>query len=273
MLKNALTLILHPKMGFRYCVWLWFRFTGQVCRLNLSAGGTITGFRRFSNYWAADVPTPGELNVLRRAIRPGDVVADVGANLGAFTVSMALLAPQAEILSFEPSPSTFRQLRANVERNGLTNVEVIQAAISDSSGQQSFIDDGQCSARNRLVANGAPTPSESVVSVAAHSLDQFCAERKIERLALVKSDTEGAESRVFRGATELLREKRIDLMLVEICPAALVDMGSTVQEYVSTVESRGYGVFRVRPDGTAGDRLSAEDLGRITLGNVLIQPV
>src|SRR5436190_12836902 len=114
MLKNAWTLMTHPRMAAKYAAWVGTRLTGRACAVGLPGGGTITGFRRFSDYWTFGGPTPVEFNLLRRVVRPGGVVADVGANFGAFTVTMARLAPDARVLAFEPAPSTFRLLRDNV---------------------------------------------------------------------------------------------------------------------------------------------------------------
>jgi FkbM family methyltransferase len=199
-------------------------------------------------------------------------VADIGANIGGFTVTMARLAHSGRVLAFEPSPATFPILRANIDRNSLANVEATQVAVTDAAGQIQFTDDTACAARNRIASETAVVGTAPVVSVDSIRLDQFCAARAIDRLDFVKTDTEGAETRVFRGAAELLRNRRIASLLVEICPPALAEMGSNVREFLDTVEGFGYAVFRLRPDGAAGDRLGKADLERITLTNVLVQP-
>jgi FkbM family methyltransferase len=260
-------------MAAKYAAWLGSKLTGRVCAAGLPAGGTITGFRRFSDYWSLLVPAPAEVNLLRRVVRPGAVVADIGANVGSFTVTMARLAPGARVLAFEPAPSTFRTLQSNVERNGVANVVAVQAAVTDVPGRLQFTDDVSSSARNRLVTETAGVGDAPVVWVEAVSLDRFCADRGISRLDFVKTDTEGAETRVFRGAADLLRGRRVGSLLVEVCPAALAEMGSTVREFVDTVEGFGYAVFRLTPDGTAGERLGAAELERVTLDNMLVQPL
>ena len=209
------------------------------------------------------------MNLLRRFVRPGAVVADIGANLGAFAVTMSRIAPTAHVLAFEPSPTTVQGLRTNLERNHLGNVEVFQAAVSDQPGRVQLTDDPTCSARNHLVADASA--AADVVWVDAITLDQVFAERSIARLALVKSDTEGAETRVIRGAAGLLRDRRIDALLVEVCPAHLTEMGSSVPEFVETVERYGYAIYRLAPDGTAGGRLGTRDLDQVAFENVLIQ--
>lgn len=271
--KNAWTLLTRPRMAAKYVAWVAARLTGRTCTAPLPAGGTISGFRRFSDYWTFAGPSPAEVNLFRRVIRPRSVVADVGANVGAFAVTMARLAPQGRVLAFEPAPSTFGTLRANVERNGLTNVVLVSAAVTDAPGSVMFTDDLATPARNRLATNTPGVGPAPIVPVDAIRLDDYCAEHEIARLDFVKTDTEGAETRVLRGAAGLLRAGRVGCLLVEMCPAALAEMGSTPGEFLGVVEGVGYAAFRLRPDGTAGDRLRAGDLERMVLENILVQPV
>jgi FkbM family methyltransferase len=177
--RNAWTLVTHPRMAAKYAQWLGTALTGRDCIAGLLGGGSIAGFQRFTDYYALNLPSQAEYQLLRRVVRPGEVVADVGANVGAFTVTMGLLGKSdgnepARVYAFEPSPTTVQALRANVERNRLGNVEVIQAAVSDRPGQLRLTNDPVCSARSRLTAAPTGNGDGFVVGVEAISLDQFC---------------------------------------------------------------------------------------------------
>jgi FkbM family methyltransferase len=272
MLKNAWTVLTRPQMAAKYSAWLANKVTGRPCTISLPGGATISGFRRFSDYWTFIRPSPAELNLLRRVVRRNGVVADIGANIGGFTVTMAFLAPAGRVLAFEPAPTTFRILQENISQNRLASVEAHQVAVTDSPGQIQFTDDTICAARNRIATETAMVGDAPVVTVDAIRLDQFCAERAITRLDFVKTDTEGAETRVFRGASELLRNRCIGSLLVEVCPPALAEMGSNPREFLETVEGFGYAAFWLQPDGAAGERLGTADLERMTSANVLVQP-
>ncbi len=72
-------------------------------------------------------------------LKPGDCVADVGANIGAFTVIAGrLVGPSGRVFAFEPDPAIAERLRANVELNGLTNVVVHNCAVAGVTGEASF---------------------------------------------------------------------------------------------------------------------------------------
>jgi FkbM family methyltransferase len=268
-LEKARALATNPRMVAKYAAWLGAKLSGRECRAALPAGGTLGGFRRFSDFWTLNLPAPAEYQLLRRVATPGAVLVDVGANLGAFAITMSRLCPSARIVAFEPVPSTVSGLRANIAVNGVTNVEVVEVAVTDRSGRVQVTDDPICPPRNRIVAETA-SPEKSV-SVAATTLDEFCAGRGIERLAFLKSDTEGAETRVIRGADRLLRERRIDCLLVEVCGPHLDEMGSSIQDLMDAIERVGYAAHRLRADGTAGKRLSVADLEAVPFENVLIR--
>jgi FkbM family methyltransferase len=256
-------------MAAKYAAWLGAKLTGRECTAGLPGGGTVSGFRRFTDYWAVNVPSPAEYQLLRRVVRPNTIVADVGANIGAFAVTMSRLCPTARVLAFEPSPATIALLRANIARNGSKNVEFIQAAVADRPGKLRLTDDPTCAARNHIIADSDP-PVESV-SVDAVTLDGYCAQRGIDRLAFVKTDTEGAETRVMRGAAGLLRDRRIGSLLIEVCSAHLAEMGSSVGELFATIEGFGYAPYHLQSDGTAGGRVVAADLEHVIFENVLVQ--
>src|SRR4051812_31722330 len=80
--------------------------------------------------------------------READVVLDVGAYVGFFTVLAGLANPRARVFAFEPMPDNVERLRAHVELNGLDRVEVVAAAVSAVDGEAPIFHlegDHQCS--------------------------------------------------------------------------------------------------------------------------------
>lgn len=138
-------------------------------------------------------------------VRPGDVVLDLGAHIGYYTLlASRLVGPAGRVYAFEPHPRNARYLRRHVAMNRCLNVEVLERAAYDRRGTLGF-DFGSGSGTGRI-REGGP------MSVAAVRLDDFAAERGISPRVL-KVDVEGGERPVLAGAREILRGDRPLLFL------------------------------------------------------------
>jgi FkbM family methyltransferase len=130
-------------------------------------------------------------------VRPGAVVYDIGANVGFYTLlSAALAGPSGKVYAFEPLPRNLRFLRRHIGINKLTNVEVIEAAVSDREGTAMF-DDTANAAMGSLSARGS-------LKVRTVAIDDLAAQGLLRPPDMVKIDVEGAEADVLAGAARTL---------------------------------------------------------------------
>jgi FkbM family methyltransferase len=148
-----------------------------------------------------------EMAFVMHFLRPGELFVDVGANVGAFTVLAAGVAG-AEVRAFEPNPGTFEMLERNIRLNGLQErVNPVRAAAGQSEGTIQLTTD---LGTENHVTTGAPAKNSATVKMIA--LDKELSEAAPD---LLKVDTEGFETEVFSGATNLLRRPRLRAMIVE----------------------------------------------------------
>lgn len=136
-------------------------------------------------------------------IRPGDVVFDLGANVGTSAMLFSPLAgPTGHVFSFEP---VFHQvLQRNLEENGIRNVTVVPSGVADRTGEIEFtITDAGIDSR---IATGRARGRNEAMPVIA--LDDFVAARGLERVDFIKMDIEGAEELAIRGAFDLIARCR-----------------------------------------------------------------
>jgi FkbM family methyltransferase len=131
-------------------------------------------------------------------IRPGDVVFDIGANVGFYTLLASKLAAHGSVVAFEPLPRNLALLERHLRLNEVCNVRVLPIAVSSQSGTARF-----AAAHNP--AMGGLTDSGDL-EVTTASLDALIANGAIPRPSFLKIDVEGAEHDVLTGAAKLLAE-------------------------------------------------------------------
>jgi FkbM family methyltransferase len=146
-------------------------------------------------------------------LRPGDLVVDVGANVGVFALH-AERCGAARVLAIEPHPGHAAFLERNLARNGAARVELVRCALADRPGPQ----------RLHLAAKGVahrlfPRDEDGAalaewIEVAGETLEGLCRARELPRIDFLKLDCEGAEGLILAGVRpELWR--RIDRVALE----------------------------------------------------------
>jgi FkbM family methyltransferase len=141
-----------------------------------------------------------------KAIKPGSVVYDVGANVGFYSLLAAtLVGPQGHVVAFEPVPRNIGYLRKHLKLNGVTNVTIVEAAAGVDEGSAWF-DEGPDSSMGHLSATGG-------LRVHTVCIDAMVAAGKIPPPEYLKIDVEGAEGLVLTGAKSTLVERLPTLFL------------------------------------------------------------
>jgi FkbM family methyltransferase len=143
-----------------------------------------------------------EIQVFRFLLRPGDVVLDAGANIGALTLPFShLVGEQGAVIAFEPQRPMFYLLCANVAINTIENVVAIQAALGAVPGT---IRVPVLRPQAHLNFGGVSVGGDSGDPVRLRTIDSLA----IPNLRLIKIDVEGAELGVIQGAGETIRRLR-----------------------------------------------------------------
>lgn len=140
------------------------------------------------------------------AVNEGDVVFDIGANVGFYTMlASVLVGPSGRVHAFEPVPRNIRFLNEHLRLNRMSNVEVIEAAVSDESGETGF-DDSPGSAMGFVSAAGA-------LKVKTVAIDDLVAQGAVAPPDCMKIDVEGGEVLVLKGARSTLETYRPKIFL------------------------------------------------------------
>ena len=149
----------------------------------------------------------GELDtqIVREQIKEGDIVIDVGANIGYYTLIFAqLVGKKGKVFAFEPEPKNFEILRKNIEINNYDNVIAEQKIISDKCGKMKLYVSDSDIVGHRIQQMGN---SKKFVEVESVTLDEYMKKLNLEeKINFIKIDVEGAEPKVLEGSKNILEK-------------------------------------------------------------------
>lgn len=170
------------------------------------------------------------------SLREGDVLVDVGANVGYYTVlGSKRVGSSGKVVAIEPIPSTAELLRRNVAANSCRNVEIVELAVWNQPRVCLSIRVPSRLFGQASVSDGvAGTQLNEYICVNATTLDEICA--PYSRIRVVKLDTEGSELEILMGAGSVLDKS--DIVVVEASVRGL--------DIISLLRSKGFHVHKMR---------------------------
>ena len=160
---------------------------------------------------------PHVRRAIRERVQKGDVVVDVGANVGCIALLAAsLVGEHGQVVAVEPNAENVQMLYAGMVLNQAHNVHVLPYAASDRSGVASITGGSNTHLVDALQPGAAVVYTQTVV------LDEALC--RLPRLDLVKMDIEGHELPAFDGCRELIERHRPTLV-VEFSPTCMINHG------------------------------------------------
>ena len=146
-------------------------------------------------------------------VGPNDVVVDVGAHIGRYTLSAAVHA--SKVIAMEPDPGSFQILDRNVRLNGFSNVVCIPKAASSKAGTRSMLlASPENTGTSTLELTWVTKALASPITVLTETLDNIVRENHVTRIDWLKIDVEGHEVEVLRGGEDALTMTR--RLIVEV---------------------------------------------------------
>jgi len=248
-MKQTFYEILVPLWPFRRGQTRWLNLVSQV--LGIRAYGFLKQKRVGDYKLRLD---PGDANdlqyyfqrvgagysfLMKRLLRLGDSVIDVGANVGYFSAVCAqCVGFEGQVHAIEASPFLVERLRQCVAEVAGGPIRVYHSAVWRSSGVVSF--SAASNSGWSALRENATFETLATVQVPAITLDEFVAREDIHRVRVLKLDIEGAETDALIGAPKLLKSGIVDYILVEAEPNRLKAFGHTGQELAYLIEQNGY---------------------------------
>lgn len=200
-------------------------------------------------------PEPELVHVLFRALKPGDLAVDAGANVGFFTIVMSkLVGPKGKVIAIEPDSRNLAMLRKNLDINECGNIEVLPFALGSRRYTSSF---------HQSEENGQSSLfGDTNAEVTVETLDKVFL-RLPKHARLLKLDIEGSETDALRG----FEDRAVPYIVSEVNPDALKRADSSPEELREELYYRGYFPYVLHETGALPSLVDARQRLKIMRPN------
>ncbi len=206
-----------------------------------------------------------ETQLVKKIVKAGDTVFDVGANFGWYTIiASKLVGSSGRVLAFEMVPNIVKEFERNIELNHLErNITIENIALGENTGTIGYFyseDQEMGNFRSDLLLKG----SRALVTGNSKmmTLDDYVELNSINKVDFIKCDIDGAEVLFLRGARKTIETKR-PVIIMEVNERAQKAQGHSCREIFEELERVGYAFFSLRfnlkPIGASGFRRNFKD--------------
>ncbi len=183
-----------------------------------------------------------EVKVVQKMIRKGDVVIDLGAHIGYYTLLFAnLVGKTGRVIAFEPEPTNYELLEKNLKINGYKNVVLVNKAVSSKTGKNTLHLDEINTTGHTLFNTKEDQTSIEIDSI---SLDDYFKDYG-GKINFVKMDIEGEEPEAIKGMCSILRRRNGIKIMTEFNPWLLEKNGKNPEEYIQLLEKFDFNIYEI----------------------------
>jgi FkbM family methyltransferase len=179
-----------------------------------------------------------------RSINDGDIIYDIGAHVGLYTVFAGELVSEGTVIAFEPHPPNRAQLKQNIALNDL-KASISDFALSNSTGTVDF----ESESENSIAGHGslAVESEDQSDSVQAIRGDDLIKKNSFPQPNVIKMDVEGAEGLIIDGFRKTLADSACRLLFIEVhLPAdhrqSITDYGTTWDNLRNDIRELGFSI-------------------------------
>jgi len=196
-----------------------------------------------------------ETDIIKKIVNDGDVVLDIGANIGYYTLIFAkLVGKSGKVYAFEPEPSNLAILKKNIEINDYKNVKVIDKVVSNKNGiVRLYI------AKQNKGGHSICDKTNQYIDVPSIKLDNN--NFLNEKIDFIKIDVEGAEMLVLDGMTKLLEKNNNVKIIMEYNPLMCKNLDISAVNYITKLNELNFDVYDLKEKTKTIKKInSADDL-------------
>jgi FkbM family methyltransferase len=187
---------------------------------------------------------PDQTEIVKKVVRSGDIVIDVGAHVGYYTLLFAqIVGNKGKVYAFEPDPKNFQLLKKNVEVNEFQNVVLEQKAVSNKNGETQLFIDKENRAENRIYDARMNDTNESI-QIKSIRLDDYFQDLE-EEINFIKIDAEGSESGIFYGMDSIIKKNPNLKIITEYFPFLIKKFGLEPKKFIHILLDLGFQLYDI----------------------------
>lgn len=178
-----------------------------------------------------------EIDLIKRIVKSGNVVLDIGGNIGFYTkILSGLVGPKGIVYTFEPDDINFKRLKLNTST--LKNVRLIHKAVSCDNAGVTLYKSNTLNVDHRTYAHDDTDFHEDIESTSIDALFQN------QQVDFIKMDIQGYEMQALRGMVNTLR-KNMPIIIMEYWPHGLKSAGESPIELITFLKNIGYEIKEI----------------------------
>lgn len=191
---------------------------------------------------ADEIWEPLETALVKKEVRSGDVVLDIGANIGYYTLILArLVGENGRVFAFEPEPENFDLLKKNVEINGYRNAVLVKKGVSDVNGKTRLYLSEENRGDHRVYDSRDDRNSMEIETI---RLDDYFKDYE-GRIDFIKMDIQGAEGKALQGMPLLLQKFKELKIIMEFWPTVLKKAGTEPGDLLGFLLNHDFKIYNI----------------------------
>lgn len=185
---------------------------------------------------------PFETELIKKEVKKGFAVLDIGANIGYYTIMLSkLVGKKGKVFAFEPDPGNIAVLRKNIEVNGCKNVILEQKAVSDKNETIRLYICKYNRGDNRIYTSG---DRRNFININAVKLDDYFKDYE-GKIDFIKIDIQGAEGLALQGMEGLINKNKQLKITTEFWLCGLQRSRVSAEEYLGLLKRLGFKLFNI----------------------------
>jgi FkbM family methyltransferase len=188
---------------------------------------------------------PFETSIIRKYVKKGDYVLDLGANIGYYTLIMSkIVGDKGKVFAFEPDENNFNLLKKSVETNNLKNVVLFKKGVADYNGTATLYLEKLNSAHHMI---HKPKNEKEIAGTSKIEIVKIDDVIK-DKISFIKMDVEGSEAKAIKGMGKTLLKNKSITLITEFAPEMISNSGEIPETYLENLKSCGFKILNLNED-------------------------